>query len=176
MRNFKNMIGYLTILLLLSGCVSIPTGDGGKIKVSKDGLEMEDKDGGKSEITFDTDDGGYTLETEDGIAKTGSQAEIPANFPKEILLPENATLILSNETEDNSFMLSYSVEGQMIEDHLIFADYLNENNYEVQEINMGDKIISHQGRKENDHYLNYQMMGQEDNQYQLSIIYGELNQ
>lgn len=175
MQKAKIIVVLFTSLLLVAGCVSIPTGDGGKLKISKSGLEIEDKDGEKSEMTFDTDEGGYTIETDGNVAKAGSNAEIPKDFPNDILLPKEATLILSNEIDDNSYMLSYQVEGQMTDEHTIYADYLNDNGYEVHEINMEDTIISYQGRKENDHFLHYQMSGNEDNTYNLSILYGKLD-
>ena len=89
MNRIKNMIGLLAIALFMAGCISIPTGDGGKLKLSKDGVEFEDKEGETSTISVDTDKGGYTYEVDGQVAKVGSDATIPEGFPKDILLPKD---------------------------------------------------------------------------------------
>lgn len=41
MNWLTNMIGLFIIAMLLTGYISIPTGDGGTIKLSKDGVEVK---------------------------------------------------------------------------------------------------------------------------------------
>ena len=49
----KKMLTFMSIFLaslLLTGCVSIPLGDGGKLEVSKDGINVDLGEGSESEI------------------------------------------------------------------------------------------------------------------------------
>ena len=174
----KKLMGLLTITFLLTGCISIPTGDGGKIKLSKDGVEIKDKDGEKSSISVDAEEGGYSMEFEDGTSTSaGSHATIPDAFPKDILLPKDGQLLQSGESEYEgrpAYMLTYQVQGDMTKDAELYHAYLTDNNYEINEVLLADAMIVYQGRK-TPHYLGYQLMGDAgDPDYMISVSYGEL--
>lgn len=177
MKWLKNRFGLLTIPFLLAGCISIPTGDGEKIKLSKDGLEFEDKEGEKSTISVNSDEGGYSLETDGITSNVGANATIPNDFPKEILLPKDGQLLISNETDYEgrpAYVLSYKVQGDMTKDAEDYHDYLTDNGYEINEISLGEAILAYQGRKTT-HYLHYQLMGDAgDPDYMMNVSYGEL--
>lgn len=173
MSKMKNMLFLLGIGLLLSGCISIPTGDGGKIKLSKDGVEIEGEDGKKAKIEVDTKEGGSTITTDDGsTVQMGSHAEMPKEFPSEILVPAEDKLINVTDISDEekvAFMLIYQLDGSMKDNVQKYKDYLTENDYEINELELGDRIVSLQGSKDGDS-LAYQFSG-EDGEYSLSVLY-----
>lgn len=70
-------------------------------------------------------------------------------------------------------MLSYEIQGTIVDDIEMYHTYLQDNGYEIQEINMAEKIIAYQGRKDA-HHLHYQAVGEADDPtYTLQILYGE---
>lgn len=176
MNNNKWGIYVCILPLVLAGCISVPMGDGGKMKLSKSGVEIENEEGEKASITLENEEGGYTIHTGDTVAKVGVGATIPDDFPKEIKLPQNAELILSNETENEgkkTYMLSYNVEGDAKTEGEAFLQYLQSQGYEIETIQLGNDLVAYQGRATT-HYLHYQMMASEEQSYQLTVMYGEL--
>lgn len=178
MKKMRNTISLFAILLLLSGCVSIPTGSGEKISVSKDGVEIEGKDGEKAKIDMDTKDGGYTITSGDGdVSQVGSHAEIPERFPKDILLPDSQKLMLASESlrsQDqnyNSFMLSYTMDDDMEESVEMYHNYLTENGFEVEEFEFTPEMRSLNAEKDGNK-LTYQFMkGSNKSTYTFSVLY-----
>ena len=173
MSKIKSLLFLLAVGLLLSGCISIPTGDGGKIKLSKDGVEIEGEDGKKAKIEVDTKEGGATITTDDGsTVQMGSHAEMPKDFPAFILVPAEEKLVnvtdISNE-EKVSFMLVYHLEDSMKDNVQKYKDYLAENGYEVDVVELGDRIVSLQAGK-GETSLGYQFSG-EDGKYSFSVLY-----
>ena len=41
MKKISILLGVLFLSILLAGCISIPLGDGGKLEVSKDGVNID---------------------------------------------------------------------------------------------------------------------------------------
>ncbi|WP_438311749.1 hypothetical protein [Sporosarcina sp. FA9] len=175
MFQIRKLLLIIGIGLLLSGCITIPSGDGGKIKISKQGIEFEDKDGEKANLEMDTDEGGFTVNSEDGSkVKVGSHAELPENFPSDILTPSEGTLLQSGESLDEdttSFMVNYSMTGDRNKTIDKFKNFLLDNDYEYSEMILGEEFQSIQGEKEGS-LLIYGFMGN-DEEYILSISYFE---
>lgn len=175
LEKIKRLAIFFGVLTLLSGCISIPTGDGGKIKVSKDGLEVEGEDGEKTSVDVDTEEGGYTIKSDEGqLTQIGSHAEIPENFPGFILIPPKENIIMAVDTSEDgktSIMLAFEMNGNMDEGTKKYEQYLLDNGYEVETVELGDSMKSYQGNKE-DHYLSYQFMDADDH-YTLQVMYGE---
>lgn len=163
----------IAVGLVLSGCISIPTGDGGKIKLSKDGVEIEGEDGKKAKIEVDTKEGGSTITTDDGSTiQMGSHAEMPKDFPSDLLVPAKEKLVNVTETTDGEkmgYMLIYQLDDVMKDNIQKYKNYLVENSYEINEVELGDTMVSLQGNKE-ETFLAYQFMG-EDGEYSLSVLY-----
>jgi len=177
MAKIRSLFYLMFAGILLTGCISIPTGDGGKIKVSKDGLEMEGEDGEKANVEVDTEDGGYTVTSDGGkSAQVGSHAEIPENFPKDVLIPSDKKPIMavdSSEEEKITIMLGFEMDDNMEDSTKKYEKYLKDNGYEVQVIEMADTVKAYQGNKEGS-FLSYQFMkDEEDNSYSLQVMYGE---
>lgn len=175
MEKIKSLVALFAVLILLTGCISIPTGDGEKIKVSKDGIEVEGKDGEKANIEVDTEDGGYTFKTDDGsLSQIGSHAEIPEKFPDFILTPPKENIMMavdSAEGEKVSIMLGFEMNDDMEAATKKYEQYLIDNGYEVDRVELGDNMKSLQGNKE-DHFLSYQFLNK-DESYTLQVMYGE---
>ncbi|MHA6259728.1 hypothetical protein ACXYMX_07390 [Sporosarcina sp. CAU 1771] len=173
MRKLKFIFSLMLISFVLSGCITIPTGDGGKIKVSKDGVEIEGEDGKKGKIDLDTKDGGSTITTDDGTKiQMGSDVEISTKVSSEILLPDAdkaISFLESSDEEKDQYSITYKLEDSMKDNVQIFKDYLAENNYEVEVVEPFDTAVSLQARKDNV-FLMYQFMG-EDGEYSLAVIY-----
>lgn len=172
----KKWLALLSLPLLLVGCISIPVGDGEKIKISKDGLEMENKDGEKSSISIDEKEGSATIELDDGSkVDFGSNTSLPKMLPKDILLPENATILQSVETTTDgrlSSMASFEVEGNALEDVEMYYTYLIDNGYEVEKLELNNTMFVYQGSKESES-LSYQLIANDEGEptYTLSIMY-----
>lgn len=140
-RKLMVTAGIMLICVLLTSCISIPTGDGGSLKLSKDGIQVKDGDG--TEIKIDSKDGTLNLrgtdadgketviqfDTEEGkmtIESDGEQAEatfnfagfgdveIPEEFPADIPIADGAIMSSSSKMEDGTeavLYVSYAVEG-----------------------------------------------------------------
>jgi len=171
----RNSLFILAVLFLLTGCVSIPTGSGEKIKVSKSGVEIEGEDGDKANISIDTDNGGQTITFDDGTtSKIGTDAEVPEDFPKDVLIPEDGNLIsVTNLSAEGKYSVSliYEVKDEIIPLAEHYRTYLNDNGYEINEVELGE-TISLQGRK-GDTSLMYQFMGKKDDHFTLMIMYNK---
>ncbi len=174
---------FLAVMLLLTGCISIPTGDGGKIKLGKGGVEIEGEDGEKSTIDIDSDDGGVSVTTGqdgDGTAVTinmGSHAEIPDEFPQDISLPAKEFLVMTSispkdrddEYGRNSITLSYQIEGEFIGSLEMYDKYLVDNGYEVEKMEIGPMMHTMIGTK-GETSLSISIISDEAS-YLLQIIY-----
>lgn len=172
----RKWLSLLTITSFLSSCVSIPTGDGGKLKISKGGIEVEDKEGEKLAFSLDKDKESYNLDFGDGNStQIGTNIEIPEDFPKDIFLPSNGQLIQSTKTEEGglpTYVLTFLVEGNHTENRKLYDDFLKDNGYEVQEQSIGDMSIALHGKKLT-RYLHYQLLGSdEEATYTVSVSYG----
>lgn len=177
MRKFMTLFSFALMIFLLTGCVTIPTGDGDKIKISKDSIEFQGEDGSTSKIEVDQQEGGHTITTDDGsTSKIGAHAEVPEDFPKEILKPEDQYLMLvtdlaSSENREYAVMLAYELSDDKEANIDKYRKHLEDNGYEVNEIQLGPEIHSLQGQKE-ESYLMYQFMKSKDDSYTLQVMYG----
>ena len=172
----RSLFYLLAVGILLSGCISLPTSDGGKINISKDGLEIEGEDGEKASIDVDTEDGGYTVTSDGGgLAQVGSHAEIPENFPKDILIPSDQKPIMAVDTSEDgkiSIMLAFEMDDNMDEGTKKYEKYLVDNGYDLEEIELGEAMKSFSGNKEGS-YLTYQFMLDDGDNYTMQVMYGE---
>lgn len=108
-------ISLLLIAALSIGCgkLSIPTGDGGTISVSKDG--------------------GLTVKGKDGEASFSSDQKIPKDFPKEIPIPKGSKVEGSFQAKSDgkkSFTVTLSAKQSVEELVELYEDYLDKSGYE----------------------------------------------
>ncbi|WP_342511035.1 hypothetical protein MKY34_12495 [Sporosarcina sp. FSL K6-1522] len=82
MNRLTSLIGFFIIAMLMTGCIAIPTGDGGKIKLSKDGGKVEDKEGEKSTITMDRIRADTPLKAMEILQRQALMQQFPRIFRK----------------------------------------------------------------------------------------------
>lgn len=124
------------LFMILTGCISIPTGDGGSIKLSNEGLQIQSSDGEQT-LAIENKETGFqiTQKDEQGQEITAKVSyELPEKFPINIPVPDNATEVTSLESEyDGTKMygLSFEVPNASVYDYYqIYIDFLNQENFE----------------------------------------------
>ena len=97
MKIFRLSLLTIATMLVLSGCFSIPLGDGKSMKIGKDGLTFKDEDGAETSITVDKEGQGIKVQSdeEDIDMSVGYGAEIPESFPEDIPLAQDAVIFQS---------------------------------------------------------------------------------
>ena len=132
MRILKSALLLALLTVLLVGCISIPIGDGNKMKIGKDGITFIDEEDGETKISFDdeeisivTGDGeeagklsfdgeeglnfNFSGEDEDFNWSMGVDLELPEDLPYNIPIPENGNVIQYG-TSGHLTGLSYIIE------------------------------------------------------------------
>lgn len=168
MKHYRKIILLLLVVLGLSACVSIPIGDGNKVKIgkggftvvssegeevkidmdeegiqvhgketgeiaelTKEGLNIQSKDGKESKMTFNEEDGGIKVQgfNDEGEAvdfEMGENVDLPKGFLKDIPLTNDANIMMSGENNTElwvSYMTSESVEKT----DKLYKDYFKGN-------------------------------------------------
>lgn len=148
-KSLKKLSVFGMLLFLLTGCISIPIGDGNKIKISKDGLTFTDGESGEHTISFDGDSqeividdgegGGGVIsidEDNDQIMMTGSNEDgefinafgenldLPEDFPKDIPMIKDANIyhVLSHS---GNMTVTYKTKMHRDETDKFYTDYVN---------------------------------------------------
>lgn len=138
------------LVVLLAGCIHIPLGDGNKLKLSKDGLEFTDADGGKHSITLDEDEETVRFqgfgEGEEGESEWtfGTGADVPDDFPKDIPIMKDAMIIQSMNI-NGEMMVMYMTEEPVEHVSDTFRDYLEQNgeSAERSELSYGEEYTAY---------------------------------
>lgn len=127
-------------MILLNGCISIPTGDGESIGLSKDGVTIKTKDGEETTITGDEEEGSISIQATDADGNKTSfnsttSEEIPADFPDSIPIPKEAVIKVGQASEmdgSHHFTVVYELEnGDIAEYDDLYQEYAKENGYEI---------------------------------------------
>src|SRR5690625_3715938 len=129
MRIFKSAFFMLAIVLLLTGCINIPIGDGNKMKISKDGITFTDEEGGQHSITIDEEEGqvsmkGFGTDGEDQVISVGQNLSIPDSFPADIPMPDDAHIFHASSLQSVttiSFETAIDI-GKIVD---LYETYLN---------------------------------------------------
>lgn len=119
MKKLVSGILLLVFLATLVGCggISIPTEDGGKMNLSKDGFTIEGADGSSGKVTTDKE-GGMVFESDDGSElKFGENLDLPDDYPEDILPLYKKDSILSTSSADGSFYVMF-ISKASIEDSI----------------------------------------------------------
>ncbi len=102
--------GVLGVMLFLSGC-SLTDQLGGKI-IEK---TIESQTGGK--VKIDTDNKAMTIKDENGNSLSMGNSKIPDNFPKDIIVFDDAKVIFVASSGENDFSVIYGT-GKNIDETL----------------------------------------------------------
>lgn len=127
---------FVLVAVVLVGCIKIPTGDGGSIKLSKDGVTIANEEGNTTDIQYDDKEGQLKItDGEDGEAfnvTVGTNSELPDGFPTEIPIADDATIIQSaNMSEGNElyFMITYASKNPIESIKDLYRHYINGSDY-----------------------------------------------
>ena len=144
MKNKLFKFMFLGIILgMLTSCLSIPIGDGKKVKISGKGVSVTSKDGADANIKIDDKDGSFSIKgtDEDGQEidiNVGIEKEMPKEIPKDFPIPKGAAVAMVNRTTlegvqliTTAFDLSNAKED-MLKYHDLLVDYFNgDDNFEL---------------------------------------------
>ncbi len=110
-------LGLLLVTAISIGCgkLSIPTGDGGSISISKDGeLTVKGKDG------------------EGSVSISGDQ-KLPKGFPSDIPIPKGATIegsLQAKSNGKNSYTVTLTAKQDIEELTELYEKYMDKEGYE----------------------------------------------
>lgn len=121
-------------ILIFAGCGSIPIGDGGSINMKKDGVTIKGQQGSIDVSVNDegemklsgTDESGQKFQQ-----KISKEQKLPDGFPQDIPIPEGIELsvVESELSEGIQFIISYTVEGKVIDFYKQYRDYIEQTGY-----------------------------------------------
>lgn len=121
-------------MLIFAGCGSIPIEDGGSINMKKDGFTINGQQG-SIDISVN-DDGEMTLSGTDESGqkfeqKVSKEQMLPDGFPQDLPIPADAelTVIESEIGEGIQFIVSYTVEGKVIDFYNQYREYVEQAGY-----------------------------------------------
>lgn len=136
MRHVTKYGLLLTIILLLTACFNIPLGDGNKLKLGKDGVTFTDEEGDETKIAVDKDEGQINIsggkDGDEVDLSFGEDLDLPATFPKDMPLTEDATIHQSTTTKGGKeWAVSYSTKESLDSVTAMYLTYLEANYAEV---------------------------------------------
>lgn len=137
MKKIMAGIVLLAFIFTMAGCggggFTIPGENGEKIKISKDGAEIEGTDGSVSTFSND-EDGGFTVKTEEGETKVGEDLDLPKGYPKNILpLYKEEAILSTSIADDGEYYVLYRSKASMKDCVKFYKDLVE---------NIEDKMVS----------------------------------
>lgn len=171
------------IIIILTGCIKIPIGDGNSLKISKDGLTVSDADGEESTISIDKDAESFSISSgdEEWEGAFGENIEIPKDFPtKDLPIPKGANVISvqkMNVEDGHGSILIYTYEGDIDDLSKMYVDNFQKNDFEeIEDGSVGEPGIEGYAaitaQKEGKSYY-VQMFGSDEGQIQVTLMHGE---
>lgn len=95
----KRSILFGMLLIFLTGCINIPLGDG-ELKVTRDGLTVTDEEGEEYNVDIGNDEGQFSISSDEGEISLGASVDIPADFPSDIPLADDAVVVSAVDMEE----------------------------------------------------------------------------
>lgn len=139
MKSGKFLLLAGMALFWLTGCISIPIGDGNKLKISSDGITVIDSENEEHKIEYDEAEGEITVEgfgqeegesrkisideesgtvtfegeNEEGsyTATFGEGGSLPDHFPKEVPLANDANIVMQTSTDQAHYVMYVTKES-----------------------------------------------------------------
>lgn len=152
-RNKLLKMLFLTIILgMLTSCISIPIGDGKKVKLSRKGVTISSKDGEDISAKVDEKDGSFSIKGKDEGGKDidinlGLNKKLPEELPKDFPIPKGAVVEYVNRSSigDEKMIATIFNLSDLKDDleayHDKVLDYFNNNGHEI----TSDQIAYGQG-------------------------------
>ncbi len=117
MKRILTSIILLGFLFSFAGCGSgldIPTEDGGNLKITKDGIQVEGSDGSKAVISNENSQ--YVMESSQGEVKFGENLDLPKDYPKDLVPLFKEDSILSYTTTETGELAIIYRSKESVED------------------------------------------------------------
>lgn len=154
------MVGFM--LIVATACISIPTGDGGSIKLSKDGATLKTADGEEHSVKVDVNDQSLTYSGVDQDGKSietsvGLSDELPSVFPANTPIPDGAVLTVVEGDYDGrkQYIVRYETQGSVAETYYKYRTFFEQAGY-------ADIIDPSEGQVDEDAYMEH-LSGTGDN-------------
>ncbi|WP_284141615.1 MULTISPECIES: hypothetical protein [unclassified Virgibacillus] len=170
MRLLQISIFLSLFTIFLAGCIDIPIGSEGKLKVSKDNIKISDEEGNEQNISIDTEGENVTVsgsgsgsENEDVSMNIGNNVELPETFPSDIPIPEKANIFQATEA-DGMISIAYDAPTKVEDIEKLYTDYINSEIFSEQNsvIEQSGDINYHQyTAKRKEGTLNIRVMNSE---------------
>ena len=129
------LFGLLGSAILLSGC-SLTDQIGQKAGEKIIEKTIESQTGGK--VKVDADSQSMTINGENGESMTMGSAKLPDNFPKDILVFDDAKIVFSMSTSENEFSVVYLTDKKPDESFTTYKDSLTSQGWEKEtEMDLG---------------------------------------
>lgn len=135
-------MGILGLSLLLTGC-SLTDQLGQKAGEKIIEKTIESQTGGK--VKIDADSQSMTINGENGESVTMGSAKLPENFPKDILVFDDAKFVFSMASSENEFSVVYLTGKSPADSFTAYKDDLTKQGWKKEtEMDLGDsgKIAS----------------------------------
>lgn len=183
MKKNTFILPFMFTMILLAGCISIPTGDGDSIKLTKDGVSIKSKDGEEMTVKGNEDGGSISIEGIDGEGdeinfKSTSSEEIPDDFPDSIPIPEDAVITLGQETQMDgmhAFTVFYEVQDDDVEKYGdMYREYVTNSGYEIGLDHFSDDSIQFSSNKD-DGMFNF-IIEKKDTIITVQLTYGVISE
>lgn len=135
MKRMAIALSSILVLALLAGCGSISLGDGQTLNLSEDGISVTGPDG-QSSLKIDGGEDGIKISVTDEAGETMEQTiktELPAAFPSEIPIPDEAYDIVSIDSSDASvnIIVSYKMKATVHEYYNVYRAYMTGAGFEL---------------------------------------------
>lgn len=105
LKKVSLVIVSMLLISVLAGCggISIPDGDGGKIKLGKDTIEFTDENGETGSISVDEKSGSVSFEGSDGSASFSAGGGLPEGWPVDFMpIIDGGEVIQGGRVEEES--------------------------------------------------------------------------
>ncbi len=128
-------LGILSLSLLLTGC-SLTDQLGQKAGEKIIEKTIESQTGGK--VKVDADSQSMTINGENGESMTMGSAKLPDNFPKDILVFDDAKIVFSMSSSENEFSVVYLTDKKPDESFTTYKDSLTSQGWKKEtEMDLG---------------------------------------
>lgn len=153
----KKSVWLLALTSLLVGCVGIPLGDGNKLEVSDDGINVTGEEGEEYSLSINEESDqievtGSGNDGEDMTLTMGDNIEIPETFPVDIPLPEEANIFQAVDI-DESISVAFEIAVDIQEIDTLYKEHINSDIY--------SDLVSNASQAGSDSHLQYSAERQE---------------
>lgn len=135
MKRMATALSSVLVLVLLAGCGSISLGDGQTLQLSESGISVTGQDG-QTSLKIGGDEDGLKISVTDESGGTTEQTiktELPAAFPSDFPIPDDAYDLVSIDSSDASvnIIVSYKMKATVHEYYNVYRAYMTGAGYEI---------------------------------------------